>query len=195
MRLLLICVFFTCLTNQSFGQDKYLVLENVQKFTREIFRPGDEITFRTHDSKANFSGRILSVDDSVLVIVKVIQMQNDGDGTNNVYKDYIPLREIASVYFVKDSYWQFFRGFYSVGATAGGVFLMGVTGLNRITDSNKPPIDKKAFWTAAGLAVSGVLIWLLGGKKYKKLDKKWRLRAMESFDPRVISEGDEGMRK
>lgn len=185
MRLHFICFLILIFNVRAFAQNsqKYLVLENARKYTRKVYSPGEEISFKTHDSKAKFSGRIVSVNDSVLVIVKVIKMENEGDGTNNVYKDYVPLKEIAAVYYVKDKYWRFFRGMYAGTAMIGGVGMIGIAGLNYITDSNRTPIDKKGVQIAAGLAISGALVALFGGKNYKKLKGRWRLRAMDSFDP------------
>lgn len=179
MRLLLFCLFLLIYLPLQ-AQEQYLALENLRKYYRVSFRPGDEFAFKTFDSKAKFSGTLKSVNDSILVLIKTIPLE---DGGTEKHEDAVPLEEIKSVYFVKDSYWQFFRSMYGGGATIGGAFLMGIAGFNHLTDRDGTRLDTRAMGIAAGIMLSGVIVFLAGGKKYKKLGDKWRLRSIQAFDP------------
>lgn len=155
---------------------KVLAVENVKRFKRVVFRPGDFIRFQTHDGKAQYNGQIESVNDSSIVILKVIQMSNEGDATNNVLRDYVPIKEIGVVYNPAKSSWKTFRNMYSGSAMVGGGGLILITALNAWT-SDLPP-DPDSILIATGILTSGFIIRYIGRDKYK-LGDNWQLKTME----------------
>ncbi|RMG26242.1 MAG: hypothetical protein D6730_09450, partial [Bacteroidetes bacterium] len=141
---------YVLLAGHAVGQ-KYLALENTRQFYRIVFQTGDHISFRTHDSKAEFGGVIQSVDDSMLVIVIVVRLEEGGETTNIKYEDSVPLREIKSVRYQRGGYWQFFRNLYGGGTVVGGAALLGITGINYLTDKQRTPIDRQAVNITLGM--------------------------------------------
>ncbi len=172
---LLFLLLLLCLLPEGFTQ-KILALENPKKFKRIIFQVGDPIRFGTDDSQARFSGMIESVDDSVVVIVKAVKVENEGDGTNNLFRDYVPIREITVVYNLDRDWWYFFRNAYSGTALIGGGALVAISVINALIENQNP--DPASIIIASGISASGLLARTLGRNKYK-LGKQWRLRAME----------------
>ena len=168
------------------AQDFVLSLEHSGKFKRVIFEPGQFIRIKTYDSDAKLSGRLHAVFDSSLLIVSSYKMGNEGDTTTQVFRDVISLDRIERIYVNTGSYWEFFRPMYAGTATVGGLILLAGGFVNHYTDSNRTPLDPTAMSIAAGITVSGLLVGLLGGKRYKKLGKKWNIRAIEAFNPEQI---------
>lgn len=168
---------------QMSAQDLILSLEHSGKFKRVIFEPGRFMRMKTYDSDAKISGRLHAVFDSSLMIVTSYKMANEGDTTTQVFKDVIPFDRIERVYVNTGSYWEFFRPMYAGTATVGGLVLLAGGFVNHYTDSNRTPLDPGAMSIAAGITVSGLMVGLLGGKRYKKLGKKWNIKAIEAFDP------------
>lgn len=155
---------------------KVLAMENPWRTKRIFFFPGDYLVFRTHDGKAKYEGYIESVTDSMIVLVKIVQMGNDGDATNNVFRDYVPIREIDYVYGESKSYWRFFRKMVAGTGTLSGGYLLGATGFNHLYLD--VPIDEEGVLIAAALMGTGILFNFLG-KDRRKMGGRWRLRAMD----------------
>ncbi len=167
---------------QAYSQ-KVLALENPARFKRIIFKPGDYIRFGTDDSQARFSGTIESIDDSVVVIVKVVTVENEGDATNNVFRDYVPIREITKVYNPDQGWWYYFRNMYSGTAMiGGGVLILGSIFNSWVLDS---PPDPSSIILASSIYASGLIVRYLGRNKYK-IGKRWKLRAMEPIVEKVV---------
>ncbi|MFK7924506.1 MAG: hypothetical protein AB8H47_21295 [Bacteroidia bacterium] len=169
------------LSTSSSGQSlrapvKVLTLENVKRYKRVVFRPGDYIRFQTHDGRAQYNGQIESINDSSIVILKVIKLANEGDATNNVLRDYVPIREIDMVYNPNKTGWKTFKNMYSGSAMIGGGGLIVITALNALT-SDLPP-DPSSVLIATGILTSGFLVRYIGRDKYK-LGDKWQLKTME----------------
>ncbi len=160
---------------------KVLSLENPGRFKRIFFQPGDVIRFGTEDSQGKFSGVIEAVSDSVVVIVKVVKIENEGDATNNVFRDYVPIREITVVYNTRGNWWSAFRNMYAGAALVGGGALIGIGVVNSILE-NQPP-DPGSLILAGSISASGLLMRSIGRNKYR-IGKAWQLRAM---DPMVVS--------
>ena len=165
----------------SLFSQKVLSLENPGRFKRIFFQPGDVIRFGTEDSQGKFSGVIESVSDSVIVIVKVVQIENEGDATNNVFRDYVPLREITVVYNTRGNWWSTFRNMYAGAALVGGGALIGIGVVNSIIENQAP--DPGSMILAGSISASGLLMRSLGRNKYR-IGKSWQLRAM---DPMVVA--------
>lgn len=184
MNKLAACTFLMIfsLTIAPIQAQKVLSLENPAKFKRILFQPGDYIRFGTDDTQAKFSGLIESVDDSVVVIVKTVKIENEGDATTNVFRDYVPIREITKVYEMDRNWWFFFRNMYSGTAIIGGGALILGTIINSIILDTPP--DPNSIILASSVSASGLLVRYLGRNKYK-IGKKWQLRAM---DPMVSEE-------
>ena len=159
---------------------KILALENPTKFKRIVFRQGDYIRFATSDSQAKFSGRIESINDSVIVIVKVVKIENEGDATNNVFRDFVLIRDITKVFDQDRNWWDVFRNMYSGTAVIGGGALVLVAIVNSVIEDVPP--DPNSIILASSISASGLLLRYLGRNHYK-IGKRWQLRAMEPFDP------------
>jgi len=155
---------------------KVLTLENAKRFKRIVFRPGDFIRFQTRDGRAQYNGQIESINDSSIVILKVIKMANEGDATNNVLRDYVPIREIGIVYNPYKTGWKTFKNMYSGSAMIGGGGLIIITALNAWLSDLTP--DPSSILIATGILTSGFLIRYIGRDKYK-LGDKWQLKTME----------------
>lgn len=164
--------------SQAYSQ-KVLSLENAKKFKRMIFSPGDFIRIEGNDSQARYSGYIESVNDSTVVLVKVVKIENEGDATNNVFRDYVPLKEIKAIYNGEKTYWQYFRNMYSGTAMVGGGILILITSANTLLENQEP--DGSSILIATGILISGFIVRYIGRDKYK-LGKKWQLKAMDLGD-------------
>jgi hypothetical protein len=164
------------LTGYSLPAQKVLAVENVHRLKRITFQPGDFIRFQTRDSKARFNGVIETVTDSNLVIVRAVKMENEGDATNTVFRDYVPLREIEMVYDPAKTYWKYFKNMYSGMAMIGGGMLITFTAVNSIAGDQVP--DPTSVIIATGILTSGFIIRYIGRDKYR-VGKRWTLRAME----------------
>lgn len=161
--------------SQAYSQ-KVLALENAKKYKRLIFNAGDFIRIEGRDSQARYSGYIESVNDSSVVLVKVVKMENEGDATNNVFRDYVPIEEIQAIYNGEKNYWQYFRNMYSGTAMVGGGVLILITAANTLLEDQEP--DGNSILIATGILVSGFAVKYIGRDKYK-VGKKWRIRAMD----------------
>lgn len=175
-KLLLLSALLLCSVKFSYSQ-KALALENPYRAKRVFFYPGDYLVFKTQDGNAKYEGHIEAVLDSVIVLVKIIQMSNEGDATNNVIRDYVPISEIKYLYgSASKSYWQYFRRMVGVTGTIAGAYLLGTATFNHYyLDA---PVDENAVIFASALMGTGIIFNLIG-KDRRKLGKRWRLRSME----------------
>ena len=188
MRMLLLYVLLLACCLPAFSQ-KYLALEHNKRFKRIIFKPGDYVRFQTHDGEAKYSGIIEAVDDSTIVLVKVVQLENEDDATNNVFRDYVPIKEIRAIYNGRPSYWKYFKRMYSGTAMVGGGLLIVITALNTLLENDVP--DPNSLIITSAILTSGLIVRYIGRDKYK-IGKKWSLRAME---PMVLDSELETMRR
>ncbi len=175
-KLLLLSMLLFCSVTFSYSQ-KALALENPYRAKRIFFYPGDYLVFKTQDGNAKYEGHIEAVWDSVIVLVKIIQMSNEGDATNNVIRDYVPISEIKYLYGGQSrSYWQYFRKMVGATGTIAGAYLLGTATFNHYyLDA---PMDETSVIIASTLLGTGILFNLIG-KDRRKLGKRWRLRSME----------------
>ncbi|MDX2245305.1 MAG: hypothetical protein SF052_00905 [Bacteroidia bacterium] len=186
-KLIPVCLLFL-ITLSGYSQ-KILAVENVNKLKRVKYFPGDYIRFQGHDGEAKYYGFIESVDDSMVVLVKSVKFANSGDETNNMYRDYVPLREIAAVYNTDKTYWRYFKNMYSATAMISGGVLIGGTSLNTLLENDTP--DPQSLIIATGILFSGFIVKYIGRDKYKVGgNRKWQIRAMEPIVEGDIRSGD-----
>jgi hypothetical protein len=159
---------------------KVLSLENATRFKRIIFEPGDYIRFQGQDGQAKYSGVIESIDESFVVLVKAVVIDDhQADKTAQLYRDYVPVAEIRAVINSRPSPWRTFRnGYYATAILAGGVFIGGTT-LNTMIEGSSP--DPTTLVVASSLLTSGLLVRYLGRDKYK-LGKRWELVVRDPLD-------------
>ncbi|MEZ4827236.1 MAG: hypothetical protein R3C61_13310 [Bacteroidia bacterium] len=157
---------------------KILAVENVNKLKRIKYFPGDYIRFQGKDGDAKYYGIIESVDDSMVVLIKSVKFANAGDETNTLYRDYVPLSEIGTVYNTEKTYWRYFKNMYSATAMISGGVLIGGTSLNTLLENDTP--DPQSIMIATGILFSGLIVRYIGRDKYKVGgNHKWQVRAME----------------
>lgn len=174
MRILSILLFLSitlCITLPAWGQ-KHLALENVRKFKRITYGPGDLIRFQVLDDKTRYHGIIESVNDSLLIIVTEVKTPGKGGAT---YRDYVPINNIRTILPIKKGYWEYFRRMYYAGTMASGSALIGIGVANGIIEHQTPDFDSMVIVT--GLMTSGLIVRYIGRDKYK-IKKRWRLRAI-----------------
>lgn len=157
---------------------KVLVLENPVKFKRFFFFPGDFIRFQGKDGYSRFSGRIEAVDDSMLVLIKAVSLEDEAGEDHRVYRDYVPLHEIGAVYPPKRTTWSYVKNIYSGSAMIGGGGLIGLTAVNALIYESPPDIN--GLIVAGGILVSGFIMRYIGRDKYK-IGPKWQIRTMEQL--------------
>jgi len=162
-----------------------LAVENNKKFERIIYHPGEVLTFKTYDGKRWLEGQIGNVEDSTVEIIKNVVYQDGGIERTSTFRDKVPFENIRYIKYDKGnrSGWQSFSRIYSIGAMAGGVFLLAVTGINSaLLDSDEGSVDGQSLLIASGISTSGLLTWLFTKRKIK-FTKNWKLRAMPPFSP------------
>ena len=176
MRFAILLLLGFGLSIHSLSAQRVLALENPYRAKRIFLYPGDYIEFKTHDGNAKYSGYIEAVYDSVIVLVKAIKIGNEGDATNKLMRDYVPIEEIKYLYGNSKSYWQFFRKMVAGTGTIGGAYLLGTTTFNRYyLDS---PMDPTSVTIASALLGTGILFALIG-KDRRRMGRRWRLRSMD----------------
>ncbi len=175
MRVTLLLVI-SLLFMTSVPAQKVLAIENVYRMKRIIFQPGEFIRFQTHDGNSRYNGVIESVNDSMMVIVRSVKMENEGDATNNLFRDYVPLREISVVYDPTQNYWKYFKNMYSGLAMIGGGMLLTFTAINSWTQDRAP--DPGSVVIATSIMTSGFIVKYIGRDKFR-IGKKWQIRSME----------------
>ena len=121
----------------SAGAQNFLALENASRFKRIIYYPGDVIKFQTQDGNTRYNGIIESVEDSVIVLLKVVKFANHGDATNTTYRDYVPIREIRTVFPTHANSWRTFRHAYYGSAMVAGGGLIAVTSINTLMEQQR----------------------------------------------------------
>ena len=129
---------------------------------------------------------IEEIDESFVVLVKSIVIDDQTDKTAQLYRDYVPIHEIRAVINSRPSPWRTFRnGYYATAILAGGMFIGGTT-LNTMIEGSAP--DPTTLVVASGFLTSGLLVRYLGRDKYK-LGKRWELVVRDPLDmPEPISE-------
>jgi len=179
---LLSCLFIALgLTiSTSYGQ-KVLAFENVDRFTRIIYVPGDIIRFQMEDSKTVFTGRLASVNDSQMVILKSLIVENEGDASNRVYREYVALDKIRSVYKrPSGSYGEYFYGAVSGGLMAGGLMYVVLLPIDAATGQSQLSPTNMAI--GAGMLATGGLMAIFRKKK-QRVNDKWILKPMIAITP------------
>ncbi len=179
MKKFLYCLTFFLLTSASLQAQKVLAFENANRFKRVIYHPGSVIRFQLHDSKAVFSGRIESVNDSQIVILKSMMMENEGDASQRVFREYVSLDKIRYVYKrPSGTYGEFFMGMASGGLMAGGLMYVILLPIDAWLAGQKP--DPTNLAIGVGMLATGGLMAALRKKK-QKVGEKWVLKTMESI--------------
>lgn len=173
----IICLWFgLCLLSTTIFAQKNLALENVNKFKRIIYQPGEPIRFQVVGDKKKYEGRIESVNDSMMVIVKSIVMENEGDASNRVHRDYIRLQDIRAVYKrPQGSYGEFFYGMMAGGLTGAGLMFV-VIGPIDAGIAGADPINTN-FFIGAGMLVTGLIMGIFKKRKHR-VGRKWLIKPM-----------------
>lgn len=165
---------------QSVGQ-KVLALENVDRFKRVVYVPGDIIRFQMEDSKTVYVGRIESVNDSQMVILKSLVMENDRDASNRVFREYVELDKIRSVYKrPKGTYGEFFYGMLSGGLISGGLMYVVLLPIDALLGQSR--LSPTNMTIGASMLATGGLLAILRKKKHK-VGGKWVLKPMTPITP------------
>ncbi|MEM6260931.1 MAG: hypothetical protein AAGI38_00380 [Bacteroidota bacterium] len=173
--LLLLC---GCLMNSTLAQFN-LALEKPSKYRRTIYKPGDLIRFQVEGSKAKYTGRIYSVNDSMLTIVRSVSMENAGDVSKRAYRDYVAISQIRTVFKrPTGSYGAFFRDLASSNFILGGAMFLVFLPLDAAAaDQEVNPVNMSI---GAGMLTTGLLIRVFTKRKHR-MGKKWQVRAMGSY--------------
>jgi hypothetical protein len=129
---------------------KILALDNykVFRFKRIRYKEGDEINFKLKDFKQKYSGEILQITDSSILI----------KGMD------VPLKMISVIYRDRGNFLT--KSFSKVFIWAGLGFIILDTGNNLITKSPEI-IDKRAVIASGSLILVGCAMKILEIKKYK----------------------------
>lgn len=168
--------------NGALWGQKVLSLENPNRYKRYIFSPGDYIRFQTADANSIFSGYIEAVDDSIIVLVKQIKVDDQANANKRIFRDYVPICEISAVYRAKPSFWGRLRqGYYKSSMIGGSVLIVG-TSVNTLAGGGPP--DPSFLILSTSILTSGLLVGLFG-KDRLKLGKKWVLKPIE---PMILPE-------
>lgn len=176
------CLFIViCLTIPSSYGQKVLAFENIDRFTRVIYVPGDVIRFQIEDSRTVFTGRIASVNDSQIVILKSLIMENEGDASNRVFREYVALDKIRSVYKrPTGSYGEYFYGAVSGGLMAGGLMYVVLLPIDALTGQSQLSPTNMAIG-ASMLTVGSIMA--VFRKKKQRVNDKWVLKPMTAITP------------
>lgn len=157
-----------------------LSLQNAKRYQRVYFAPGDLIRFRMTDSRANFRGRILELNDSLMVITSALRLESEGDITQRVSKDYVRLNDIERVYARPSNAYGARFASASAGALLGGGLLYSVLiPLDQLAGGE--PFVLRRFLLGPALMGAGMLMRLTIRSHYK-VGRRWQLRPMPYFD-------------
>jgi hypothetical protein len=184
-RLFLPFLTFTMLFSGQLSSSLYaqnvLAFENVNRFKRIIYVPGDMIRFQLDDSKTVFSGRIESVNDSQVVILKSLVMENAGDVSTRVFREYVSIDRIRFVYKRSTgSYGEFFYGMLSGGLISGGLMYVVLLPIDAFFGQSR--LSPTNMSIGASMLAAGGLMALLRKKK-QRVGDKWVLKPMTPITP------------
>jgi hypothetical protein len=179
MQRLILSLFLLLLVSHAFGQ-KFLAVENPGRFKRVLFKPGEAIRFQMDDGKAVYTGRIESISDSIMVIISSVVVENEGDATRSVQRDYVQISRISTVFRRPDKS----DGTYLIRIISGGLMIFGsamlvIIPVNSVTTG--VDIEPGTMFLAGGMAAAGALLQL-GVKNKYRIGKKWKVRSMEAWD-------------
>ena len=181
-RLILLCLLIFSLGNELVAQ-KLLAVENPYALKREIYQPGDILTFKSEGNKRWFEGMIEAVYDSSVVIVKQLVYADGEDQRKDLVKNQIPFREITHVKYNGKSKFNGFKKVFGVSSLLAGGYLLGVTLVNIVTTpEDERTVDETSLYIAGGFAAAGAIL-LATAKNKHKLGKRWRIRAMLPMTP------------
>lgn len=179
---LLSCLFLTLsmMTPKSYGQ-KVLAFENVNRFKRVIYVPGDIIRFQMEDDKSVFTGRVESVNDSQMVILKSMLLENNRDASNRVFREYVTLDKIRFIYKrPSGTYGEFFYGMMSGGLISGGLMYVVLLPIDALFGQSRLSPTNMAI--GAGMLATGGLLAIFRKKK-QRVGNKWVLKPMVPITP------------
>ena len=181
--------FFLLLFQVDIQGQNLLAVENPYALKREIYRPGDILTFKSEGNKRWFEGVIEEVYDSSVVLLKEIVYFDGPNERKEVERNQIPFREIRMVKYNGKSKGNGFKKVFGVSSLLAGAYLLGVTGINVLTtDKEEREVDESSMYIAGGFAATG-LILLATAKNKHKLGKRWRIRMMLPMSPALTPDG------
>ena len=154
---------------------KYLSVEKPRRFKRVKYLPGDKIYLQVQ-SKQKYNGVLESVNDSFLVVARLVEIPDPANPHVIVVRDTIKLSNIKSINTSGKGSMDSFLRMYTNTAIVGGVFLMAGGGGMALLEGQKP--DKNSFLIAGGIMVSGIILKIFVRTKYK-IGNRWQVKAME----------------
>jgi hypothetical protein len=158
-----------------------LALENVSRLQRIVYMPGDYIRFQIQGENTVFEGRLESVNDSQLVIQKALQMENEGDASQRIFREYIKLHDVRFVYKRgAGSSGAVLRDVFAGGLVAGGLMYTVFLPLDAFTGQQQ--LNTTNFSIGLGMLAGGGLLKLFKKNKYR-VGNKWRLKPMGPLLP------------
>ena len=181
-RFVLLC-FLALPFGKNLSAQKLLAVENPYALKREIYQPGDILTFKSEGNKRWFEGMIETVYDSSVIIVKQVVYADGENQRKDLVKNQIPFREITHVKYNGRSKFNGFKKVFGVSSLLAGAYLLGVTLVNVITTpENERTVDETSLYIAGGFAGAGAIL-LATAKNKHKMGKRWRIRAMLPMTP------------
>lgn len=157
---------------------KVLSLENMQKFKRITFQPGDFIRFRMHGEKRDYNGNIQSVSDSIVVIVKNVHVPGENEEVVRTTKELIRIADISMIYYAPKTYARSLRTAYYRSTLVTGGILIATTSTRTLATGETP--SRQEILMATGILTTGLLARFLGKDVYK-IGKHWQLKSMNGF--------------
>lgn len=177
MRLVIIvvlCLFFS----PPLKAQKVLSLENMHKFKRITFQPGDFIRFRIHGEKNDYNGNIQEVTDSVVVIVKNVHVPGENEEVVRTTKELVRISDISMIYYAPRTYGRALRtGYYRSTLVTGGI-LIATTTVRTLTTGETP--SRQDILMGSVVLGTGLLARFMGKDVYK-VGKRWQLKSMNGF--------------
>ena len=171
-----------------FGQECLLIKHN-RRDKIISYCIGDEIRVLDKNLQKKYSGTILSLRDSVLVLERPVENAKKLRLLQKTYRDYIAISDIEAVYEGKKGILRSVRYFYSGTAMIGGGLIIGTNSVNSLLEGDTPSYQKMI--VATGILISGFIVRHLGRDKYK-IGKNWTIKtgqpevpASEEIEPNL----------
>ncbi|MFN0200755.1 MAG: hypothetical protein ACKVTZ_04515 [Bacteroidia bacterium] len=166
-------LLFVCSLHWGLFAQKNLSVGNYNKAKRVVFEPGEIIRLKTQDKGLVFNGKIETVNDTFIVLLKGIKI-SDGDGVQRtVYRDKVLLKDIRYIY-KKPHRAAFLPSSARIMLGLGGLMF---TGFGLMEVAQKRHLSMNLPLGAASFLIGG--IWFVTEKKGYKIGKKWELKAIE----------------
>lgn len=154
------------LATQVLGQ-RFLSVENMHRFKRFRFYPGDEIRLKLKNERYKFRSEIISVQpDTMLVVDRYDQ------------KVTIPLKEIGAVYYIKPGSGANLVRLLGGAMMAYGVLWAAVRGINAPGQGDYPVYRINDLIVNGSIFVVGAAI-TLGNRGKRHIGKRWQVTTLD----------------